>query len=106
MNYERSDDALRGAILALKASTGWSSAEISTILGLSVRQVNRIYSRAVIAGFNPSARPLQITNLFVSDRARSGRPKKRNSDLELAIAAKVQKDRYGREKPVLIELER
>ncbi|KAL7953226.1 hypothetical protein V8C34DRAFT_318361 [Trichoderma compactum] len=80
MSREKSDEAMRAAILALKASTTWSSSEISAVLGLSVRQVNRIYSRSLKNGFDPSVRPLQINNSFVSDQPRSGRPKKRAED--------------------------
>ncbi|KAL6818280.1 hypothetical protein GGI42DRAFT_3574 [Trichoderma sp. SZMC 28013] len=95
---EKSDEAMRGAILALKASTTWSSSEISAVLGLSVRQVNRIYSRSLKNGFDPSVRPLQINNTFVSDRPRSGRPKKRTEEVEQAIAENFKRDSRNGEK--------
>ncbi|KAH0498585.1 hypothetical protein TgHK011_005835 [Trichoderma gracile] len=78
MTCANSDTAIRGAILALKATTDLSSTEIAQLLhGVSVRQVNRVYSRAIKAGFDPSARPLQITNALVADRPKSGRPRKK-----------------------------
>lgn len=92
ISREKSDEAMRGAVLALKASTTWSSTEISAVLGLSVRQVNRIYSRSLKNGFDPSVRPLQINNSFVSDRPRSGRPKKRTEEVEQAIAESFERD--------------
>ncbi|KAL6852131.1 hypothetical protein J3F83DRAFT_564428 [Trichoderma novae-zelandiae] len=98
MNYTLTDIATRGAILALKAATDWSSTEISAILGPSVRQINRIYARAVKAGFDPSARPLQIKNAYVADLPKTGRPKKRTEEVSQSITRKVQRDRYGREK--------
>ncbi|OPB47158.1 hypothetical protein A0O28_0072820 [Trichoderma guizhouense] len=98
MSREKSDEAMRGAILALKASTTWSSSEISAVLGLSVRQVNRIYSRCLKNGFDPSVRPLQINNSFVSDRLRSGRPKKRTEEVEQAITENFKRDSRNGEK--------
>lgn len=92
------DEATRGAILALRATTNWTATEISTILGPSVRQINRIYTWAVKAGFDPSARPVIIKNAYVTDRPRPGRPKKRTDEVQQAIIRKVRRDRYGWEK--------
>ncbi|KAL7923099.1 hypothetical protein ACQKWADRAFT_66878 [Trichoderma austrokoningii] len=97
MSYNRTDEAARGAVLALKATTNWSATEISAVLGQSVRQINRIYSRAVANGFDPTARPLQITNAVVSDRPKTGRPKKRTNEAAELVAA-VKLDCHGRER--------
>ncbi|PKK45425.1 hypothetical protein CI102_9815 [Trichoderma harzianum] len=98
ISRDKTDEAMRGAILALKASTTWSSSEISAVLGVSLRQVNRIYSRSLKNGFDPSVRPLQINNSFVSDRPRSGRPKKRTEEVEQAIAENYKRDSLNGEK--------
>ena len=83
--YGRTDLAVRGAVLALKATTGLSSTAIAELIaGVSTRQVNRIYSRAIKAGFEPSARPLQITNAIVADRPKSGRPRKHPKEAQNA----------------------
>ncbi|KAH8836250.1 hypothetical protein DCS_00990 [Drechmeria coniospora] len=69
-----SDIATRASIVCLKACSGKTSAEIAAILGVSVRQVNRVYARAIERGFDPKQRPLSIRNNYVQDAPKSGRP--------------------------------
>lgn len=87
----------QAVIVGLKSTGQQTSAEVAAAIGLSVRQVNRIYARAIERGFDPCPRPIQIDNAFVADAARSGRLKKQEEAKE-AIALKVRRDRFGREK--------
>jgi transposase len=92
------DIATRAYIVALKASSGKTSIEISETTGLSVRQVNRIYARAIERGFDPNHRPIHIQDAYLIDAPRSGRPSKQTDEVKNLILAKVRRDRYGREK--------
>ncbi|KAL6879535.1 hypothetical protein HDV57DRAFT_518217 [Trichoderma longibrachiatum] len=88
MTCAKSDTAARGAILALKATTDLSSTEIAALLhGVSARQVNRVYSRAIKAGFDPAARPLQISDALVADRPKSGSPEEEADRADGAVAS-------------------
>ncbi|KAK5998492.1 hypothetical protein PT974_00871 [Cladobotryum mycophilum] len=96
--YDHTDIATRAVVVGLKASAGKSSAEVSAATGLSVRQVDRIYARAIARGFDPGLKPMKIADAFVIDAPRSGRPKKQTQAVIDLISAKVRKDHYGREK--------
>lgn len=94
------DIATRASVVSLKAPAGGGlpSSQITEILNISVRSINRIYSRAISRGFNPEQRPLSICNLYIEDAPRSGRPPKRTSSIIETVIAAVRTDRYGREK--------
>lgn len=92
------DIATRSYIVALKAHTAKSSAEIAILTGLSPATINRIYGRAIERGFDPHKRPLVIRDEFVQDSPRSGRPKKQDLQPLITMISKVHRDRYGREK--------
>lgn len=93
------DIATRAFVVAWKCPLGGkSSAEIVDFLGISNRQVNRIYAKALERGFDPTARPLHICNQHLEDAPRSGRPKKQTPEIQDAVISKVRQDRRGREK--------
>ena len=84
--------------MALKALGGMTSANISAQTGISIRQVHRIYARAIERGFDPNERPFILKDEWLEDSPRSGRPTKQTPETKEKIVAKVRKDRYGREK--------
>ena len=92
------DIATRAFVVALKSSGGKTSVEIAEATGLSVRQINRIYARAIERGFDPNHRPFQVQDAHLVDAPRSGRLSKQTDDAKERITAKVRRDRYGREK--------
>ncbi|KAH6606052.1 hypothetical protein Trco_005205 [Trichoderma cornu-damae] len=88
---DQKDIATRAVVVGLKALTGWSSADIALPLGISVRQVNRIYARAIKAGFDPSVRPLQMSNGLFADLPRTGRPSKLTAEVRDRIVDIVRR---------------
>ncbi|KAJ0146105.1 hypothetical protein HZ326_11159 [Fusarium oxysporum f. sp. albedinis] len=71
------DIATRALVVSLKAPcSGKTSPEVAEISGLSIRQVDRIYARAIENGFDPNARSLILKDEYLRDRPRSGRPAK------------------------------
>jgi transposase len=93
---KQSTIARRATVVALKAYTPKSSAEIATLTDLSVPSVNRIYAEAIKRGFDPYR--TMVNNQYVEDKPRSGRPTKQDPSLVDIILLKVRLDRYGREK--------
>ncbi|KAI1437849.1 hypothetical protein GGR50DRAFT_691876 [Xylaria sp. CBS 124048] len=67
----------RATIVALKSPVGGkTSAEIAKITGVSVSQINRIYSKAIERGFDPDRLPFTLCDEWLQDAPRSGRPTK------------------------------
>ncbi|ELR09016.1 hypothetical protein GMDG_00634 [Pseudogymnoascus destructans 20631-21] len=93
------DISTRALIVALKSPTGGkTSAEVAEKTGLSTRQVNRIYTRAIERGFNPNHMPLTLRDEWLQDAPRSGCPTKQTAEATEGVVAKVRTDHYGREK--------
>ncbi len=93
------DIATRAIVIALRSPLGGNtSAEVAAKTGLSVRQVNRIYARAIERGFEPNQSPMVLRDEWLEDAPRSGRPTKQTPDTTTRTVAKVRTDRYGREK--------
>jgi hypothetical protein len=93
------DIATRAFVVSLKAPcSGKTSPEVAEIPGLSIRQVDRIYARAIENGFDPNVRPLILKDEYLRDRPRSGRPTKATEENKELVIGKVQQDRFGREK--------
>lgn len=93
------DIATRALVVALKAPcSGKTTEEVAAITGLSTRQINRIYARAIYRGFDPNLRPLVIRDEYLRDAPRSGRPPKQTEETKKEVFSKVRRDRYGREK--------
>ena len=93
------DPYTRTLIVALKSpSVGKSTSQISELTDVHPRTVNRIYSRAIEAGFEPNVLPLKILPEHVQDAPRSGRPSKQTDKVKEQIIQQVRRDRYGREK--------
>jgi hypothetical protein len=90
---------LRASIATLKSPhCGKSSAAIHELTGISISQINRIYSRAVGRGFEPNVIPLVILDEHLTDAPRSGRPTKQTEENRQLVISKVTLDRYGRER--------
>ncbi|KAI2639212.1 hypothetical protein GGS21DRAFT_488127 [Xylaria nigripes] len=69
--------ATRAIIVTLKSPTvGKTSVEIAKITGVSVSQINRIYSKAIERGFKPDQIPFTLRDAWLQDAPRSGRPTK------------------------------
>ncbi|PHH90217.1 hypothetical protein CDD83_4222 [Cordyceps sp. RAO-2017] len=84
------DYQTRTLVLGLKAgSVNQPSKDIATLLGLNVRQVNRIYSRALERGFDPNKVPLEIVDDYVRDAPRTGRPTKQTQEAQDRIVAQI-----------------
>jgi len=95
------DVATRALIVTLKSLLGGkTSAQISQETGISVRQINRIYARAVECGFEPNQRPFILKDEWLEDAPRSGRLSKQTPEVTEKIVELVRCDRYGREKTV------
>ncbi|OBT70526.1 hypothetical protein VF21_10464, partial [Pseudogymnoascus sp. 05NY08] len=93
------DISTRALIVTLKSPVGGkTTAEVAEKTGLSSRQVNKIYARAIERGFDPNHTPLTLRDEWLQDAPRSGRPLKRTTIAQDEVVAKVRNDRYGREK--------
>lgn len=93
------DIATRALIITLKSPYGGkTSVEIAEKTGISVRQINRTYARAIERGFDPNRLPLVIKDAWLQDAPRSGRPTKQTESTKQQVIDKVRRDRYGREK--------
>ncbi|CAF3446266.1 unnamed protein product [Fusarium graminearum] len=74
---QHTDVATRAFVVSLKAPCcGKSSVEVGYLSGQSIRQVDRIYARAIKNGFDPNSLPLNLRDDHLKDAPRSGRPKK------------------------------
>ncbi|KAJ5212544.1 uncharacterized protein N7498_004190 [Penicillium cinerascens] len=78
------DIAMRSMIVTMKAC-GISTAAISEITGVSARTVNALYNRAIERGFDPTQRPMTMTDAYVADATRSGRPTKQIPEAKAAV---------------------
>ncbi|KAG7421869.1 hypothetical protein DER46DRAFT_653730 [Fusarium sp. MPI-SDFR-AT-0072] len=89
------DIATRAFIVSLKAPcSGKTSAEVAELSGLSIRQVNRIYARAIERGFDPNIRPLIFKDEYLQDAPRSGRPTKATEGTkDLVVSKRAQRSR-------------
>jgi transposase len=96
MTYTYTDIATRAMIVSLKASNK-TTAEVVALTGVCKNTVNKIFSRAVARGFEPSVRPIVLTDALLADKPRSGRPSKQAIAQQHVIDL-VRRDRYGREK--------
>jgi transposase len=98
MTSQHTGIATRAMIVSLKSAGGQTSAQIAGRNGQSIRQVNRIYARAIERGFDPNQWPLVIKDEWLTDAPRAGRPSKQTTANIDKVVAKVRHDRYGREK--------
>lgn len=90
------DIATRACVMSLKLPcVGKSTNEVAEIMGLSTRQLNRIYSRAIERGFDPNARPLIFRDKYFEDAPQSGRPPKQTETAQEAVVGKVYRDHSG-----------
>ncbi|KAF2176247.1 hypothetical protein K469DRAFT_607866, partial [Zopfia rhizophila CBS 207.26] len=92
------DAATRAQVIALRSFSA-TIKETKEITGVSERTQRKIIDRAMERGYlygAPNAGPL--LDAHVEDPPKSGAPRKRTASFEEELAAKVRKDRYGREK--------
>ncbi|CEF76390.1 unnamed protein product [Fusarium graminearum] len=74
---QHTDITTHAFIISLKAPCcGKSSAEVAYLSGQSIRQVDRIYARAIKNGFDPTTLLLNLRDDHLKDAPRSRRPKK------------------------------
>ena len=90
------DDGTRIQALAL-AEAGIATKIVIALTEISRQTINRLQKQARERGYDPSASKKLLLS-YVSDKPRSGHPKVVTPEVESAILAVVQKDRYGREK--------
>ena len=96
---QNTDIATRALIVTLKSPlVGMKTADVVEKVGCSARQVQRIYARAISRGFDPNETPFVLKDEWLQDAPRSGRPTKQTPETTKAIIAKVQQNRYGRER--------
>lgn len=69
------DAATRAQVVTLKAC-GFTNAQITSKTGISGGTIRGIYARAIERGFDLNANPSIITNDYVAEASRSGRPTK------------------------------
>ncbi|KFY25216.1 hypothetical protein V493_04755 [Pseudogymnoascus sp. VKM F-4281 (FW-2241)] len=70
----------RAPIVTLNLPVGGKNiAEVAEKTGLSSRQVNKIYARAIERGFDPNYTPLTLRDEWLQDAPRLGRPLKRTT---------------------------
>lgn len=91
------DIATRALVVTLKAE-GRTTLNIAERTTLNPRTIDRIYARAIDAGFDPAAKPLTICDAYLADKPRSGRPTKQDEETKIEVVRLVRVDRYGREK--------
>ncbi|KAL6165668.1 hypothetical protein ACJQWK_08887 [Exserohilum turcicum] len=67
----------RTLVIALKSPlSGKNTSQVSALTGVHPRTVDRIYSRAIAAGFEPNDLPIKILPYHVQDAPKPGRPAK------------------------------
>ncbi|KAH7386072.1 hypothetical protein BKA66DRAFT_381457, partial [Pyrenochaeta sp. MPI-SDFR-AT-0127] len=89
----------RTLVITLKSPpVGKSTSQVSELTGIKPRTIDRIYSRAIAAGFEPNVLPIKILSHHVQDAPRSGRPVKQTQEVKEEVIQQVRCDRYGREK--------
>lgn len=72
----------RAGVIILKATADKTTLEIAGLLGLQPRTVDRIYARAIEAGFDPALRPIVVLPEHCVDKPRSGRPTKQTPEIK------------------------
>jgi transposase len=70
---------------------------VSKISGISVNQIYRIDKKARERGYDPTTSTI-LSDDFLIDAPRSGRPKKITEEMEQEIIQEIRKSRNGREK--------
>lgn len=79
------------SLLAASLPPPW----IAEVTAINERSQQRWFEKALSLGFNPSACPIQIQDVWVADAPRSGRPRQRDDHADDVLAV-VRKDRARR----------
>ncbi|KAI1519551.1 Transposase [Pyrenophora tritici-repentis] len=83
------DSYTRTLIVTLKSPpVGKLTLQILELTSVNPRTVDRIYSRAIAAGFEPNVLPLKILLHHVQDASRSGRPAKQIEEVKDGLSLK------------------
>jgi hypothetical protein len=92
--------ALRAVIVFLKSPHGGpkTNSQIEILTGATVRTIQRIYSRAIERGFDPTTEQFRIEDKHVEDGPKPGRPTKQTPEVTALLEGLVSRDRFGREK--------
>ncbi|OBT67633.1 hypothetical protein VE03_03808 [Pseudogymnoascus sp. 23342-1-I1] len=89
------DISTRALIVTLKSPFGGkTTAEVAEKTGLSSRQVNKIYARAIERGFDPNHTPLTLRDEWLQDAPRTGRPLKQTTIAQDEVIAKLTRCRH------------
>jgi len=89
----------RALIVTLKSLVGGkTSAQIYEETSISIRQINRIYARAIERRFEPNFRLFTLKDEWLKDTPRSSRLLKQTPENIKNITNKVRTNRYGRKK--------
>lgn len=80
--------SMRAVSVYLKAD-GKTSTATEAITGIPAKTISALYRRAVDRGFDPTTRPLVLTDHHVADAPRVGRPKKRTTELTKRVVDKA-----------------
>jgi len=80
---------VRASIITLKSPPcNKTTTAIHKITGVSTRQIDRIYSRAISRGFEPNAELLLILDEHIIDEPRSGRPSTQTEENKQLVVSK------------------
>ncbi|KAH9869015.1 hypothetical protein J1614_008092 [Plenodomus biglobosus] len=75
------DITTRALIITLKSPpVGKSTSQIAELTGVNPRTIDRVYRRAIAAGFEQNVLLLKLLPEHVQDAPRSGRPVKQTKD--------------------------
>ena len=86
----------RTLVIALKSPPiDKNTSQVAALNGVHPRTVDRIYSRAIAAGFEPNDLSIKILLYYVQDALKSGRPAKQVEEVKEQIFQQVRHDRYG-----------
>lgn len=84
----------RTLVITLKSPpVGKSTSQVSELTGIKPRTIDRIYSRAIAAGFEPNVLPIKILSHHVQDAPRSGRPVKQTQEVKEEVIQQSARDR-------------
>ncbi|KAK1916449.1 hypothetical protein P3342_004268 [Pyrenophora teres f. teres] len=80
------DFCTRTLIVTLKSPPiSKTTLQVTALTSVNPRTVNRIYSRAIAASFEPNVLPLKILPHHVQDAPRSSRPTKQTEEVKEQI---------------------
>ncbi|KAF5851092.1 hypothetical protein GGP41_010663 [Bipolaris sorokiniana] len=80
----------RTLVIALKSPPiGKNTSQVAALTSVNPRTVDRIYSRAIAAGFEPNELPIKILPHHVQDAPKTGRPTKQAEEVKEQIFQQI-----------------